>query len=101
MEDTAADEAKEMRKRLWLRIARHVVESSDDGIKTVIGFLSKSSGLIKIEDILPFFPAFTKIDEFKEEIFNSLDEYNATIDQLSVEMNDASKSSERLRRDQR
>jgi hypothetical protein len=35
-----------------------------------------SGGLIKIEDILPFFPDFVTIDNFKEAICDSLERYN-------------------------
>jgi vacuolar protein sorting-associated protein 18 len=63
-----------LRKKLWLRIARHVVETNADkpedseamrkNIKKAMAFL-KDCDLLKIEDILPFFPDFVLIDDFK------------------------------------
>jgi hypothetical protein len=35
-----------------------------------------------LEDILPFFPDFTLIDDFKDEICKSLEEYKTEIDDL-------------------
>lgn len=47
-------------------------------------FLKYSRDLLKIEDILPFFPDFVLIDDFKEAICSSLEEYNDHIEQLKV-----------------
>ncbi|KAI7872143.1 Pep3/Vps18/deep orange family-domain-containing protein [Spinellus fusiger] len=52
-----------LRKKLWLSIAKHVVQENKD-IKTAMEFL-KQGDLLKIEDILPFFPDFVLIDDFK------------------------------------
>lgn len=52
-----------LRKKLWLNIAKHVVQENKD-IKSALEFL-KQSNLLKIEDILPFFPDFVLIDDFK------------------------------------
>ena len=57
------DNDEELRKKLWLRIARHVVEEEKD-IKRAMEFLHECD-LLKIEDILPFFPDFVTIDHFK------------------------------------
>lgn len=50
--------------------------------------------LLKIEDILPFFPDFVVIDSFKREICVSLEEYNGKIEGLRKEMEDYTLSSE-------
>jgi tetratricopeptide (TPR) repeat protein len=52
-----------LKKRLWLRIAKHVV-TGEGNIKRAMAFLKECS-VLKIEDILPFFPEFTLIDSFK------------------------------------
>jgi hypothetical protein len=57
------------------------------------------SNLLKIEDVLPFFPDFALIDEFKSEICHALQEYNSHIEQLKEAMNDATKSAEIIRMD--
>lgn len=94
------EESEELRKRLWLRIARHVVTEKDD-IRAAINLMSQSEGLLKIEDILPFFPGFARIDDFKDEICNALDGYNQHIKSLKEEMQQTTESSERIRRDMR
>lgn len=88
----------ERRKKLWLRIARHVVEK-EENIKEAMHFLSQADNLLKIEDILPFFPQFTLIDDFKEEICNALKEYNERIEELKTEMDEATRSAVLIRRD--
>jgi len=88
---------EEMRKKLWLRIARHVVEEQKD-IKRAMAFLKECS-LLKIEDILPFFPDFVLIDDFKDEICKSLKEYNQRILVLKSEMDEATRSADFIRED--
>lgn len=69
------DDDDALRKKLWLRIARHVV-TVEKNIKKYRAFLTTTylnramellnqCNLLKIEDILPFFPDFTRIDDFK------------------------------------
>lgn len=48
-----------------------------------------AGGLLKIEDILPFFPDFVTIDNFKGAITDSLTRYNRQIDELKAEMDEA------------
>lgn len=50
--------------------------------------------MLKIEDILPFFPDFVVIDSFKREICVSLEEYNGKIEGLRKEMEDYTLSTE-------
>lgn len=87
----------DLRKKLWLRIARHVVEEEKD-VKRAMEFLHECD-LLKIEDILPFFPDFVTIDHFKEAIITSLQEYNQHIDTLKEEMDEATESAEEIRKD--
>ena len=49
-----SDLSEELRKKLWLRIAKHVIKEQQD-IDTATIIL-KECELLKIEDILPFFP---------------------------------------------
>ncbi|XP_028399921.1 vacuolar protein sorting-associated protein 18 homolog [Dendronephthya gigantea] len=89
------DEA--LQKKLWLRIARHVVEKEED-VKKAMQFLNDFQQ-IKIEDILPFFPDFVTIDHFKDAICSSLEEYNQHINELKNEMREATESAENIRQD--
>ena len=61
--------------------------------------LLKESEVLKIEDILPIIPHFTVIDDIKDEICHSLEEYNNAIEQLKVEMNDYTKTAENIRKE--
>jgi len=84
-----------LKKKLWLKIARHVVESQL-GIGKAMELLNECN-LLKIEDILPFFPDFATIDQFKDAICKSLQDYNKHIDQLKNDMQDATNSARVVR----
>lgn len=86
-----------LRKKLWLKIARYVVQEKRD-IKTAMRFL-ENTDLLKIEDILPFFPDFVVIDDFKEEICNALEGYAKHIDELRGEMDEATRNAEAIKDD--
>jgi hypothetical protein len=55
--------------------------------------------LLKIEDVLPLFPDFETIDQFKTPIIKSLEHYNDRLTELRSEMNEASKSIDDIRDD--
>jgi uncharacterized protein YxjI len=59
----------------------------------------ENADLLKIEDILPFFPDFVVIDDFKEEIAHALEGYSAKIDSLKAEMDEATKTAETIKQD--
>lgn len=92
-----SDHDDELRKKLWLKIAEHVVREKDD-IQQAMEFL-KDCDKVKIEDILPFFSDFVTIDHFKEAICKSLQEYNQNIQDLKTEMEEATKAAELIRKD--
>jgi hypothetical protein len=91
------DDDEPLRKKLWLKIAKYVVQEKGD-IKSAMKFL-ESTDLVKIEDILPFFPDFVVIDDFKTEICSALEDYSARIDELKSEMAEATRSAESIKRD--
>ncbi|XP_062191848.1 vacuolar sorting protein 18-like [Phragmites australis] len=97
------EDDEELRKKLWLKVAKHVIEQEKgikrENIKKAIEFLSETNNLLKIEDILPFFPDFVLIDDFKEEICKSLKDYNSQIEQLKQEMDDATRGADNIRND--
>ncbi|XP_028755584.1 vacuolar sorting protein 18 [Neltuma alba] len=97
------EDDEDLRKKLWLMIAKHVVEQEKgtkrENIRKAIAFLKETDGLLKIEDILPFFPDFALIDDFKEAICSSLEDYNKQIEQLKQEMNDATHGADNIRSD--
>ncbi|XP_019754048.2 vacuolar protein sorting-associated protein 18 homolog isoform X1 [Dendroctonus ponderosae] len=93
MADMSPENDLELKKKLWLKIAQHVVSEKND-IQEAMKYLSD---LIKIEDILPFFSDFLTIDHFKDAICNSLREYNQKIQALKEEMEEATNSAEQVR----
>ncbi|KAA8528729.1 hypothetical protein F0562_036084 [Nyssa sinensis] len=97
------EDDEDLRKKLWLMVAKYVVEQEKgtkrENIRKAIAFLKETDGLLKIEDILPFFPDFALIDDFKEAICSSLEDYNKQIEQLKEEMNDATHGADNIRND--
>lgn len=73
-----------LRKKLWLLVAEKKIQSSPS-IKSAIAFLKRCE-LLRIEDLIPFFPDFVVIDDFKEEICDALESYSRHIDSLRAEM---------------
>ncbi|KAL0479684.1 vacuolar protein sorting protein VPS18 [Acrasis kona] len=87
------------KKKLWLMIAQHVIlkdASKDNPIKSAIDFL-KYTDMIKIQDILPYFPDFVLIDDFKDAIITSLEQYKDEIDVLKDQMNEATSHADFIR----
>ena len=87
----------QLRKRLWLAVARKVISQSN-GIKSAIEFL-KRCDLLKIEDLIPFFPDFVVIDDFKEEICGALEDYSRNIDALKKEMDESTQTASNIKVD--
>lgn len=88
----------QLRKRLWLAVAKKVISQSN-GIKAAIEFLRKCNDLLKIEDLIPFFPDFVVIDDFKEEICTALEDYSRSIDGLKKEMDESSQTAANIKLD--
>jgi hypothetical protein len=66
--------------------------------RSAVAFM-ESSDLLKIEDILPFFPDFFVIDDFKDEICTALEGYSEHIERLKNDMDEATRSAEVIRHD--
>lgn len=58
-----------------------------------------AGGLLKIEDILPFFPDFATIDNFRDAICDSLARHNRQIEDLRRDMDEATDIAEAVRHD--
>ncbi|EON66616.1 hypothetical protein W97_05862 [Coniosporium apollinis CBS 100218] len=91
----SGDQAR--RKKLWLAIAKKVIGQAE-GIKGAIEFL-KRCDLLRIEDLIPFFPDFVVIDDFKEEICAALEEYSRHIDALKREMDESAETAKHIKLD--
>ena len=84
-----------LRKKLWLLIAEKKIRH-DSSIRSAIEFLKRCE-LLKIEDLIPFFPDFVVIDDFKEEICTALEEYSRHIDSLKQEMDMSAHTAEQIK----
>ena len=85
------------RKKLWLKVAKKVI-GREKGIKSAIEFLKRCE-LLKIEDLIPFFPDFVVIDDFKEEICAALEDYSRRIDELKMEMDESANTADHIKQD--
>ncbi|KAI1617992.1 Pep3/Vps18/deep orange family-domain-containing protein [Exophiala viscosa] len=84
-----------LRKKLWLLIAEKKIKEAAS-IKEAINFLKRCE-LLKIEDLIPLFPDFVVIDDFKEEICEALEEYSRHIDSLKQEMDLSQHTAEQIK----
>uniref|UniRef100_A0A8D8CPT7 Vacuolar protein sorting-associated protein 18 homolog n=1 Tax=Culex pipiens TaxID=7175 RepID=A0A8D8CPT7_CULPI len=85
-----------LRKKLWLLIAEKEIRGKHENVQEALQIL-KECDLLRIEDLLPYFSDFQKIDHFKEAICESLKEYNVKIQEQRKDMEDSAKSAERVR----
>ncbi|CAG9464021.1 unnamed protein product [Pedinophyceae sp. YPF-701] len=94
-------EEDEARRRLWVPIAEHCVKQAGGagGTRQVLELLAESGGALRIEDVLPLFPDFMVIDDFKDAICESLEDYNRQIDDLRRDMDAKAASAHALRDD--
>ncbi|KAI5303454.1 hypothetical protein KEM56_007530 [Ascosphaera pollenicola] len=87
-----------LRKKLWLLVAEKKIRHSGTGIKEAIQFLRRCE-LLRIEDLIPFFPDFVVVDDFKDEICTALEDYSRHIDSLRQEMDNSARSADQIRND--
>lgn len=93
-ETASKPQDNETRRKLWLRIAYHDIKGTNDVKKALC--LLKECDLLRIEDLLPFFSDFEKIDNFKEAICDALRDYNQRIQELQREMAETKEQSDRV-----
>ncbi|CAF0851600.1 unnamed protein product [Adineta steineri] len=89
----------ERKKKLWLKIASSVITQGHDLNEVMEIVKSRDTDLLKIEDVLPLFPDFETIDQFKKPIIESLEHYNLRLTDLRTEMKEASTSIDDIRVD--
>ena len=81
-----------VKRKLWLKFAKYLIDKLDDLNETLHHIVNVS--MLDLKDLLPLFPETILINNFKDEIVESLNEYNKRIVHLSLDMNN---SSEHLR----
>eukprot|EP00668_Euglena_longa_P013991 GGOE01017947.1.p1 GENE.GGOE01017947.1~~GGOE01017947.1.p1 ORF type:complete len:1032 (-),score=229.87 GGOE01017947.1:26-2953(-) len=89
------DEDAPLRRKLWLRLAEYTIRQRGD-LKAAIDLLKQTRD-IKLEDVLPFFPDFVLIKDFKREIISSLEAYTQDIEHLKAEMEEATRNADVVR----
>ncbi|WEW56591.1 tethering complex subunit [Emydomyces testavorans] len=87
-----------LRKKLWLLVAEKKIHQPSTGIKDAIEFLRRCE-LLRIEDLIPFFPDFVVIDDFKDEICTALEDYSRHIDSLRQEMDNSAHVADQIRKE--
>ena len=97
------DDATVLKRRLWLKIAKHEVQKDAKAgggkIRDVMELVKSCGQLIRIEDILPFFSDNAEICEFEEEICASLKGYNTDIEDLRAKMEESTDAASKIRKD--
>jgi len=82
-------------KKLWLLIARHVIQLNDTSGALEIVRMSD----LNIEDILPHLPDFVEMKDFKNDVLKSLENHNKEIERLKQDMVRYTRSADDLRGD--
>lgn len=77
---------------------RHLLSQIPPDIKGTVE-LVRHSNVLRIEDILPLFPDFVVIDEFKDEICSALEDYSRHIEDLRRAMQESTMSADSIRKD--
>uniref|UniRef100_A0A336LYU9 Vacuolar protein sorting-associated protein 18 homolog n=1 Tax=Culicoides sonorensis TaxID=179676 RepID=A0A336LYU9_CULSO len=93
-----ASQVKEpkLKKRLWLLIAKNEIESRND-VNSALELVKKCE-LLRLEDILPFFSDFDRIDDFKQTVCDALKDYEIKLQEQKRDMDDSVKSAETIRK---
>ncbi|KAJ1921944.1 tethering complex subunit [Mycoemilia scoparia] len=95
----SADKPKDrdLQRLLWLKIARHAINKEGD--LKLARDIACSSKILEIEDILPYFPDFTQIDDFKEDICLALEDYEEEQQKLRIGMEESIQASQAIQSD--
>ncbi|CAI5443766.1 unnamed protein product [Caenorhabditis angaria] len=87
----------ERKKRIWMKIAKHTISTEKDDIPKCINLIKESNDILTIQDILPLFPEFTKVDHFKEALVEYLRKHSKKIEKLQDSMKDATETAAEIR----
>ena len=86
---------EKLKKKLWIDI--FTSENQNEFNKALE--ILKQSKVLKIEDVLPYITDSIKIEEFKKQISNCINEYETNIQKLKKDINDYNKISENIKGD--
>lgn len=97
---------QKVKKNLWLKIAKEILQQQkavlnpgekDTNISEALSLLDETSDILRVDDLLPFFPNNTKVETLKDKLCDSLRSYNQRISNLKNELSEQSKNAEDLR----
>ncbi|QPG72972.1 hypothetical protein FOA43_000276 [Brettanomyces nanus] len=117
--DKPAESSIAVRKRLWLKISAKLIHSliehdksldeyrqllmideniltKGGEIKCLLKYLMSKCEYLKMKDLLPLFPDFMVIDNFKEEVVKSLQDMSSEMSNLSLEMTESIAQSSKI-----
>ncbi|KAF8364258.1 vps-18 [Pristionchus pacificus] len=86
----------ETRRAIWLSIARAMIDSGEE-VGRCLYVLTESRDAIKIQDLLPLLPEFTRMEELKDPLVACLKEHSAKISVLQQQMKYASDTANEMR----
>ncbi|KAL0217957.1 hypothetical protein RCL1_008805 [Eukaryota sp. TZLM3-RCL] len=95
--DRGGENDPDLKKKLWMKIAKFVISQSKSDVSQVLEFLSTAS-VLKIEDILPYLDSLTSIGPLKSELLTSLDQYAQEISELSLSMEKSTRAADLTRK---
>ncbi|CAD5217956.1 unnamed protein product [Bursaphelenchus xylophilus] len=88
--------SKETKKRVWLKIVKHMIQNGAE-VGECTAILKESGNVLRIQDILPLFPEFTKIEHFKQPLCEFLKEHSKQISELQKEIHQRTECGAQLR----
>lgn len=98
---------QKLKKNLWLKIAKEVLgqtsgrsNEANPSVKDItdaLALLDEAKDVLRIDDLLPFFPDATRVETLKDKLCDSLKNYNDKINNLKNELFEQSKNAEDLR----
>ncbi|CAB3403720.1 unnamed protein product [Caenorhabditis bovis] len=87
----------EYKKQIWIKIAKHVIKHNSTNVPKCLSLIEESGNTLTIQDLLPLFPEFTKIDEFKDALISHLKRHSKKIKELQENIKDATQTAEEIR----
>jgi len=78
---------QKLKKNLWIKIARKILSSNEnvrgkkednneENVRKVLELLNETKDILRIDDLLPYFPDNTKVETLKEKLCDSFRSYN-------------------------
>ncbi|KAJ3366977.1 hypothetical protein GGF32_000038 [Allomyces javanicus] len=92
--ELAADASEDAMRENWLSIFEYLVQRGE--YKRVME-LVRSSSVIKLDDVLPLFPDFCTMDDFKNELVAVLEDYSTKLHQIESDMESSYRSLQQIK----